>query len=80
MGTLHFSYPCHITIMTLLAPNYDINMTSFPRHTFGWVRIIISNVFSHINEPDSICRSILKKMAMLAYNIQGVRASMLCEI
>ena len=37
IGTLHFSSPCHITIMMLLAPNYDINMTSFPRHMLGCV-------------------------------------------
>ena len=36
IGTLHFSHPCHIIIMTLLAPNYGINMTSFPRHMLGW--------------------------------------------
>ena len=38
IGTLYFSRPCHITIMMLLAPNYDINMISFPRHMLGWVR------------------------------------------
>ena len=36
IGTLHFSRPYHITIMTLLAPNYDINMTSFPCHMLDW--------------------------------------------
>ena len=35
IGTLHFSRPCHIKIMMLLAANYDINMTSFPCHVFG---------------------------------------------
>ena len=34
IGTLNFSRPCNLTIMTLPAPNYDINMTSFPRHNY----------------------------------------------
>ena len=62
IGTLHFSHPCHITIMTLLAPNYDINMTSFPHHMLGWVGIreymISSLIYMYIDSPTSQIKGI----------------------
>ena len=49
--TLHFSCPCRITIMTLLAPNYDINMTSFPCHMLGWGLHFISRALTALFLP-----------------------------
>ena len=49
-GTLHFSCPWHITIMALLAPNYDINMTSFPCHMLGWVTFVVRSLLQYWTE------------------------------